>query len=320
VAQTARPTELTNRPPANTTRPSQTTRVPATNRPAAGTQTVSNRPPVRAGTRPGPGLGLTDAQNQGLLGALAVIGGAAQGAIQAALVGDLLTEPQIQAIKDALANAPLTAPMQLGLIAALQADAQEKHQLQAAGAAAVAGLLGGAGGAGGALGGTGGALAGGSGGTGGALTGGSWSAGGISAGWSGEASQAELPVVGMPVGTPVAAQPVMPAAPSTVVPVAPSVGAPEPLAPLAAPARGVQVTELRNGWPAAAGGLRAGDVVVSVDGTPVASVADIRATLAGKQAVEITFRNCENGRMEFTRVYPQYGLIGLNGQTVPLDG
>jgi S1-C subfamily serine protease len=71
-----------------------------------------------------------------------------------------------------------------------------------------------------------------------------------------------------------------------------------------APTWGVRVTEARAGWPAAAGGLRAGDVVVSVDGTPVASVEEIRATLAGKEAVEITFRNCETGQLEFTRVYP----------------
>jgi S1-C subfamily serine protease len=89
--------------------------------------------------------------------------------------------------------------------------------------------------------------------------------------------------------------------------------------PAVAPNWGVRVNEARAGWPAAACGLRAGDVVVSVDGTPVASVEEIRATLAGKEVVEVTFRNCDTGQMEFTRVYPHNGLIGLNGQTVPLD-
>jgi hypothetical protein len=86
----------------------------------------------------------------------------------------------------------------------------------------------------------------------------------------------------------------------------------------AAPSLGVRVSEIYPGWPADRGGLRAGDVVVSVDGTRVASVDDIRAALAGKPAVEMTFRNSENGQMEFTRVAPRDGLIGLNGEPVEL--
>ena len=89
--------------------------------------------------------------------------------------------------------------------------------------------------------------------------------------------------------------------------------------PTLAPAgRGMRVTAAHAGWPASEAGLREGDVVVSVDGTPVASTDEVKACLAGKEEVEVVFVNGETGRLESTRVAPRQGLIGLSGETMEL--
>jgi S1-C subfamily serine protease len=54
---------------------------------------------------------------------------------------------------------------------------------------------------------------------------------------------------------------------------------------------GLEVVQLLDGSPAAAAGVRAGDVIVSIDGRPIAGVGDLQRTLVGElvgRAVDVT--------------------------------
>jgi serine protease Do len=56
---------------------------------------------------------------------------------------------------------------------------------------------------------------------------------------------------------------------------------PAPVAQRVGRPNGLEVVQLLDGSPAAAAGLRAGDVIVELDGTPVTGVADLQRLLAG---------------------------------------
>jgi S1-C subfamily serine protease len=66
---------------------------------------------------------------------------------------------------------------------------------------------------------------------------------------------------------------------------------PGPLAARLGRSAGLEVVQLLEGSPAAAAGVRAGDVIVSVDGRPIAGVGDLQRSLVGDlvgRAVEVT--------------------------------
>ena len=54
---------------------------------------------------------------------------------------------------------------------------------------------------------------------------------------------------------------------------------------------GLEVVQLLDGSPAAAAGVRAGDVIVSLDGRPIAGVGDLQRSLVGDlvgRSIEVT--------------------------------
>jgi S1-C subfamily serine protease len=66
---------------------------------------------------------------------------------------------------------------------------------------------------------------------------------------------------------------------------------PAPLAARLGRTAGLEVVQLLDGSPAAAAGVRAGDVIVSLDGRPIAGVGDLQRSLVGDlvgRAVELT--------------------------------
>ena len=67
---------------------------------------------------------------------------------------------------------------------------------------------------------------------------------------------------------------------------------PAPLAAQVGQPAGLEVVQLLDGSPAAAAGVRAGDVIVSLDGRPIAGVGDLQRSLVGDlvgRAVQVTF-------------------------------
>jgi S1-C subfamily serine protease len=59
-------------------------------------------------------------------------------------------------------------------------------------------------------------------------------------------------------------------------------GAARPLPPKAKRARGVEVSQVVDGSPAAAAGVRRGDVLVELDGTPITEVADVQRLMTSE--------------------------------------
>ena len=59
---------------------------------------------------------------------------------------------------------------------------------------------------------------------------------------------------------------------------------------------GLLITALVSGGPAAAAGLLVGDILVSIDGTPVASLPDLRVTLAGQIGKAVTVSVLRGGQ------------------------
>ncbi len=69
--------------------------------------------------------------------------------------------------------------------------------------------------------------------------------------------------------------------------------------------RGIAVRRVEKGSPAAAAGLRDGDILVALDGNPVATVADLQRTL-GRDAIgrEVALRMLRNGKAETRTLHP----------------
>jgi predicted metalloprotease with PDZ domain len=84
------------------------------------------------------------------------------------------------------------------------------------------------------------------------------------------------------------------------------------------PARGVVITSVTAGTPAAQAGLRAGDVIVSVGGRPLASVAMLKAIVeAAAIGEELALSIEREGRRLDVKVRPQpqpaRGASGIEG-------
>ena len=87
---------------------------------------------------------------------------------------------------------------------------------------------------------------------------------------------------------------------------------------------GVLVTAVDPGGPAAAAGLQSGDLIVSIDGQPVAQISDLTAALADAEHAEVTL-TIKRGddtidqvvAIDYVWERPRLGLMVSNGQ--PLD-
>ena len=87
---------------------------------------------------------------------------------------------------------------------------------------------------------------------------------------------------------------------------------------------GVLVTAVDPGGPAAAAGLQDGDLIVSIDGQPVAQIGDLTAALADAEHAEVTL-TIKRGddtidqvvAIDYVWERPRLGLMVSNGQ--PLD-
>jgi len=83
---------------------------------------------------------------------------------------------------------------------------------------------------------------------------------------------------------------------------------------------GLLVTQVLPGTTAAQQGLEPGDIIVSVNGNAVRSLADLHYHVgnAGRVA-QLGVIDCNTGWLNAVTVYPQYGRIGVAVQPVPLN-
>lgn len=84
--------------------------------------------------------------------------------------------------------------------------------------------------------------------------------------------------------------------------------------------RGLKVTRVYYGSTAAAQGIEAGDIIVTVDGNAVRGMDDLNHWIdqAGETA-ELEVIDWRSGRVNQVMVYPDNGRIGVTGRDVSLD-
>jgi len=83
---------------------------------------------------------------------------------------------------------------------------------------------------------------------------------------------------------------------------------------------GLQITMVVPMSPAAMQNIEAGDIIVSVNGSPVRSIADLNLLLAqGGQVAYLQVLDCRTGWPTDVMVYPVGGRIGVFGRPVPLS-
>jgi hypothetical protein len=84
---------------------------------------------------------------------------------------------------------------------------------------------------------------------------------------------------------------------------------------------GLLVTMVAPGSTAARQGLEPGDIIASVDGNPVRSIADLNYWVGRSGRVaELQVIDRNTGWQNQVLVYPRFGRIGVAAQPVPLDG
>lgn len=83
---------------------------------------------------------------------------------------------------------------------------------------------------------------------------------------------------------------------------------------------GFLVTQVFPGSPASTQGIDVGDIIVSVDGVPVRSGADLRDLLAGKSRVEAKVIDVNTGSLGTMLLRPNNGRIGVDGQQTLVGG
>jgi membrane-associated protease RseP (regulator of RpoE activity) len=84
--------------------------------------------------------------------------------------------------------------------------------------------------------------------------------------------------------------------------------------------QGLVVTQVIPGSTAAMQGIEVGDIIVSVNGSPVRSVADLQLLLSrAGGVVELQVVDVRTGWVNPILVYPRYGRIGVDVRPAPLD-